>query len=187
VIYKLPSLLAYLAFFFSTCWTCVCLVVTIIIELSVKSPCLVFGPPFTPYPLFQWYPQSKKIYGSRWLPASVQAERWLCSWLQRQLVNQHLRSGRQVRKFYQMKFWNSAFNAQASRVNVVVVQARENICSKSGGAQKKGKTVYVLPKLSFCEFQTPPRQMLVYFFAGFFLISPMYGQTQDSSAVFSLL
>jgi len=26
-------------------------------------PCLhpVFGPPFTPYPLFQWYPQSKDI------------------------------------------------------------------------------------------------------------------------------
>jgi hypothetical protein len=33
------------------------------IELSQKSPCLhpVFGSPFTPYPLFQWYPQSKEI------------------------------------------------------------------------------------------------------------------------------
>ncbi len=35
-----------------------------ILELSVKKPCLhpVFGPPFTPYPLFQWYPQSKEIF-----------------------------------------------------------------------------------------------------------------------------
>jgi len=33
------------------------------LELSVMSPCLrpVFGPGFTPYPLFQWYPQSKEI------------------------------------------------------------------------------------------------------------------------------
>jgi hypothetical protein len=33
------------------------------IELSLKSPCLhpVFGPPFPPPPLFQWYPQSKEI------------------------------------------------------------------------------------------------------------------------------
>jgi hypothetical protein len=32
----------------------------IIIELSVKSPCLhpVFGPAFTPYPLLKWYPSS---------------------------------------------------------------------------------------------------------------------------------
>jgi len=32
-------------------------------ELWVKSPYLnqVFGPAFTPYPIFQWYPQSKEI------------------------------------------------------------------------------------------------------------------------------
>jgi hypothetical protein len=32
-------------------------------ELFVKSPCLhpLFGPAFTPYPLFQWYPQSNEI------------------------------------------------------------------------------------------------------------------------------
>jgi hypothetical protein len=31
--------------------------------LSAKELCLhpVFGPPFTPYPLFQWYLQSKDI------------------------------------------------------------------------------------------------------------------------------
>jgi hypothetical protein len=31
--------------------------------LSAKSPCLhlVFGPPFSPYPFFQWYPQSNEI------------------------------------------------------------------------------------------------------------------------------
>jgi hypothetical protein len=34
-----------------------------ILELSLKSPCLhpVFGPPFIPYSLFQWYPQSNEI------------------------------------------------------------------------------------------------------------------------------
>ncbi len=33
------------------------------LELFGKSPRLhpVFGPAFTPYPLFQWYPQSKEI------------------------------------------------------------------------------------------------------------------------------
>jgi hypothetical protein len=33
------------------------------LELSIKAPYLnpVFGPAFTPYPLFQWYPQSKEI------------------------------------------------------------------------------------------------------------------------------
>jgi hypothetical protein len=32
--------------------------------------------------------------GSSWLPASVPAERWLCSWLQQLLVNLLLSSGR---------------------------------------------------------------------------------------------
>jgi len=34
-----------------------------VLEISLKSPCPhpVFGPAFTPYPLFQWYPQSKEI------------------------------------------------------------------------------------------------------------------------------
>jgi hypothetical protein len=33
-----------------------------LLELSLKSPCFhpVFGPAFTPYPLSQWYPQSKE-------------------------------------------------------------------------------------------------------------------------------
>jgi len=36
------------------------------IELSLKSPCLhpVFGPAFTPYPLFQWYRQCKEIWNA---------------------------------------------------------------------------------------------------------------------------
>jgi hypothetical protein len=59
------------------------------LELSVKSPYLhpIFGPAFTPYPLFEWYPQREKI----WLNLN-------------------------------MKCWNSAFNAQGSRVIIVVVQ-----------------------------------------------------------------
>ncbi len=48
---------------------------------------VIFGPAFTHYPLFQWYPQSKEI-----------------------LLN------------LSMKCWNSAFNAQGSRVIIVVVQ-----------------------------------------------------------------
>jgi hypothetical protein len=34
-----------------------------LLELSVMSPCIhpVFGPPFIPYPLLQWYPQSNEI------------------------------------------------------------------------------------------------------------------------------
>jgi hypothetical protein len=52
-------------------------------------PCLypVFGPPFTPYPLFQWYPQSKDI-----------------------LMN------------LSMECSYSAFNAQGSRLIIVVIQ-----------------------------------------------------------------
>jgi hypothetical protein len=40
-----------------------------------------------------------------------------------------------------MKCWNPAFNAQDSRIIIVVVQVgtSENICSSSGGAQEKGK------------------------------------------------
>jgi hypothetical protein len=40
-----------------------------------------------------------------------------------------------------MKCRYSAFNAQGSRLNIVVVQlgSSENICSSSGGAQEKGK------------------------------------------------
>jgi len=64
------------------CW------LSCIIELSIKSPSV--SPPiscaFTPYPLFQWYPQSKDIL-------------WNMG----------------------MKCWNSAFNAQGSRIIIVVV------------------------------------------------------------------
>jgi hypothetical protein len=63
--------------------------ITDVIELSVKSPslCPLFGRAFTPYPLFQWYPQSKEI-----------------------LLN------------LSIKYWKIAFNAQGSRVIIVVVQ-----------------------------------------------------------------
>ncbi len=41
-----------------------------------------------------------------------------------------------------MKCRYSAFNAQGSRLIIVVVQFRnsENICNRSGGAEEKGKT-----------------------------------------------
>jgi hypothetical protein len=54
-----------------------------------KVTCLhpVFGPAFTPYPLFQWYRQTKEIL-----------------------------------LILSMKCWNSAFNAQGSRLIIVIVQ-----------------------------------------------------------------
>ncbi len=69
-----------------------------------------------------------------------------------------------------MEGWNSAFNAQASRVIILVVQVGEveNLCSTSGGAQEKGKTgwnsVYHwncwkklvwIPIISFCKIFIP--------------------------------
>jgi predicted oxidoreductase (fatty acid repression mutant protein) len=100
---------------------------------------IVFGPSFTPYPLFQWYPQSKDIL-------------------------ENLR----------MKCWNSAFNAQGSRLIIVVVQLgavklyvaaletlSEIICSSIGDAQEKKE-----------------RQVESH---------PVYDQTQGSGAVFFLL
>ncbi len=81
------------------------LVMSDILELSVKSPCLWVC--FHPHPLFQWYPQSKEIL-----------------------------------LILSMKCWNSAFNAQGSRVifNNCAGTSNEKICSSSGDAQEKGKT-----------------------------------------------
>jgi hypothetical protein len=61
----------------------------VIRKVTLSSPCLhpVCGPPFTPYPLFQRYLQSKDI-----------------------LIN------------LSMKCWYSTFNAQGSRLIIVVVQ-----------------------------------------------------------------
>jgi len=46
-----------------------------------------------------------------------------------------------------MKCWNSTFNAQDSRLNIVIVELGSEkiyvaayICSSSGGAQEKGRT-----------------------------------------------
>jgi hypothetical protein len=70
----------------------------LLLELFVKPSCLhsVFGPAFTPYPLFQLYLQSNEIF-----------------------LN------------FDMKCWNSAFNAQGSKVIIVIVQvgALKIICT----------------------------------------------------------
>jgi len=82
----------------------------IVLELSIKSPSV--SPPissaFAPYPLFQWYPQSKENL---------------------------LDLG--------MKCSNSAFNAQSSRVILIVVQVgavKMYVAASSAGAKKKGNT-----------------------------------------------
>ncbi len=75
---------------------------------------------FTPCPLFQWYPQSKKI-----------------------LLN------------LSMKCWNSAFNAQGSRVIIVVVQvgavkiyvAAVEAQWRRSGKRKEGMKLSLPPKL----------------------------------------
>jgi len=71
------------------------------IKFSIKSPCLhpTFGSPFTPKPLFQWYPQSNEII---------------------------LNLG--------MKCWNSAINAQGSRIIIMAVKV-----GAVKGFQEKGK------------------------------------------------
>jgi hypothetical protein len=72
-------------------------------RLGLDVKCWVtFGPAFTLYPLFRWYPQSKEI-----------------------LLN------------LSMKCWNSVFNAQGSRVIIVVVQVgalKIFVHSSRGGA-----------------------------------------------------
>jgi hypothetical protein len=86
-----------------------------LLKLSVTSPSL--SPPipsaFIPYPLFQWYPQSKEILSN-----------------------------------LSMKSWYSAFNAQGSRVIIVVVQvgavkiyvaALETLRESERGDETQGK------------------------------------------------
>ncbi len=41
--------------------------------------------------------RSSEVLGSSWLPVSAPADRWVRSWHQRQIVNQHLRSGHQTK------------------------------------------------------------------------------------------
>jgi hypothetical protein len=89
---------------------------------------------FTPYPLFQWYPQSKET-----------------------LLN------------LRMKCWNSAFNAQGSRVIIVVVQVRavkiyvaamEALKKKERGMKlslplKLVEKLVWVPVISFCKISFP--------------------------------
>jgi len=90
---------------------------------------------FVPYPLFQWYLQSKEI-----------------------LLNLH------------MKCWNSAFNAQASRAIIVVVQVGAvKIYVAAVEALRKNETEHETqfttkiewrklvwdPVISFCKIFTP--------------------------------
>jgi hypothetical protein len=64
-------------------------VIRVIRKVILSSPCFhpVFGPAFTPYPLFQLYPRSNEIF-----------------------LN------------FNLKCWNSACNAQGSKVIIVIVQ-----------------------------------------------------------------
>jgi hypothetical protein len=90
-----------------------------------------------------------------------------------------------------MKCWDSAFNAQDSRLIIVVVQlgavkiyvvAVEALRNKEG----QDETQFTTKIDGFLSFI--PRWLLMYFSAGFFCEShPVYDQTQGSGAVFLLL
>jgi len=82
-----------------------------------------------------------------------------------------------------MKCWNSAFNAQGSRVTIVVVVqvgAVKIICSSSsGGAHEKGKegmklslppklvekTIVWVSVISFCKISFPVTRLMPYYYA----------------------
>ncbi len=100
----------------------------------------MFGPPFTPYPHFQWYPQSKDI-----------------------LLNLY------------MKCWNSAFNAQGSRLIIVVVQFGAVKIYVAGvealrRKERQDQTWFITKIDGFPSFIPP--WMLMYFFARLKKISP---------------
>jgi hypothetical protein len=94
-------------------------VMRVIPKVTLSSPC--FWACFHPYPLFQWYLQSKEI-----------------------LLN------------LSMKCWNSAFNAQGSRVIISVVQVGAVKIYVVVEALKKMKDrmkLSLLPKLHYCGSQ----------------------------------
>ncbi len=91
---------------------------------------------FTPYPLFQWYPQSNEI-----------------------LLNRS------------MKCWNSAFDAQGSRVIIVVAQVKQQW--RCSGKRKEGmkltlpsklvgKLVWA-PVISFCKISFSVTHLMPYY------------------------
>ncbi len=99
-----------------------------------------FHTPVTPYPLFQWYLQSKDI----WLNLSMKCCNSVCC--------------------------NTKFETDYSSCTV---RMSENLCSSNGGAQEKGKTGWNLVyHQNWWEKSFIPPWMLMYFFAGFFWVSP---------------
>jgi hypothetical protein len=99
------------------------------LELSIKSPSVArpISSAFAPYPLFEWYPQSKEILlnlGMKcWNSAfDTQGSRVIIGVVQVGAVK-YIRSTR---------FESNYRNCTGRN--------RENICSSSGGAQEKGKT-----------------------------------------------
>jgi hypothetical protein len=89
-----------------------------------------------------------------------------------------------------MKCWNSAFNAQGSRLIIVLVQVGAvKIYVAAVEARRKkerqDETRFTTKIDGFLSFT--PLWMQRYFFAGFFESHPGYDQTQSSGAVFVLL
>jgi hypothetical protein len=71
------------------------------------------------------------------------------------------------------KCWSSAFNAPGSRLSSCKVRVSKNVCSSSGGAQAKERQDenQFTTKIDGFLSSMPP-WMLMYFFEGFFKISP---------------
>jgi len=91
-----------------------------------------------------------------------------------------------------MKCWNSAFNAEHSRVVIVTVQVGAvKIYVAAVDALKKkerqDETWFTEKKLMPFWVSSPAFEILRYFFQVCFESHPVYDQTQDSGAVFSLI
>jgi len=90
-----------------------------------------------------------------------------------------------------MKCWVSAFNAQGSRLIIVVVRlvaVKYYVAAMEALRKKERQDETQFTTKIHCFLSFIPRWMLMYFFAGFFLKShPVYDQTQGSGAVFFLL
>jgi len=125
-----------------------------ILELWVKATCFyaLFGPAFTPYPLFPYF---HALFGRAFTPYP------LFQW--------YLQNNETLLNL-SMKCWNSTFNAQGWRVIIVVVQVGAvKICVahqwKRSGKRKERMKLSLAPKLveklvwvpviSFCKIFIP--------------------------------
>jgi len=98
----------------------------------------------------------------------------LCLWTSFHPPNPSFGGIRKVKKFYKISVWNAETQYEMLSISCIRFErnhtsctgrSSENLSSSTGGAQEKKKD-------RGCSWISPPPWMLMYFFAGFFLISP---------------